>query len=92
MAFWNKISDTLDRLDLSVTDVLEILDDSGITLGELLEVYNYLNSAPEETPEGADSPLIDKEAFSELLNTYEQKLGDWLKLAGYELDLDFLNK
>ena len=92
LAFWNKISDTLDRLDLSVTDVLEILDDSGITLNELLEVYNYLNSAPEETPEGADSPLIDKEAFSELLNTYEQKLGDWLKLAGYELDLDFLNK
>ena len=90
LAFLNKISDVLEKLDLTVWDVMEILDDSDISLEELIEAYDYLNSDPVETADEEVSPLIDKEAFTNILNTYEQKLNDWLKVAGYELDWDFL--
>ena len=39
-----KISDALAKVDLTITDLYEMLDDSGITLVDILEVYNYLTS------------------------------------------------
>ena len=39
-----KISDALAKVDLTISDAYEMLDDSGITLVDILEVYNYLTS------------------------------------------------
>jgi hypothetical protein len=81
-----KISDALAKVDLTITDLYEMLDDSGITLVDILEVYNYLSSdssasaAPVNTlPDNVEVPVY-------LMRQYEQTLANWLLLGGIDVN------
>ena len=63
-----------------------MLDDSGITLLDILEVYNYLSSdssasaAPVNTlPDNVEVPVY-------LMRQYEQTLANWLLLGGIDVN------
>ena len=77
-----KISNTLAKLDLTITDVLEMLQDSGITAENILEVYEYLTSNPESEAtlqQNIEAPIY-------LLRSYEQQLANWYLLGGFDIN------
>ena len=83
----NQVSDVLAKVDLTLYDVLEMLDDSGITLLDIMEVVNYIQSSPSPDPE-SEAPLFMSEKEDTplfLLNYYEQTLATWFMLAGYNV-------
>jgi hypothetical protein len=85
--FLTTLMDVLAKLDLTLTDAYEMLADSGITIMDILEVYNYIKngdegSAPEFTLEQ------DVEAPLYLLRSYEQQLATWYMLAGFDVNYD----
>ena len=87
-------SGTLKLVGLTVTDVVQMLEDSGITLQDLMEVVSYVTStpatpaaAPPTAAASADSDAVtsdDAKAAVFLLKQYEQTLADWLMTAGYD--------
>lgn len=93
----NKVSDTLNKVDLTVTDALQMLEDSGITLQDLMEVINYVTSAPaataKEATDVASVATIDTDAMMSdeakaavyLMKQYEQTLANWFLLGGYDV-------
>ena len=90
----DQINGYLAKVDLTITDVLEMLDDSGITIVDLLEVYTYLTTPPteEEEAEAQESPIFtlteDVEAPIYLLRLYEKTLANWLLLGGIDVNYD----
>ena len=93
-----KITEALKKVDLTITDFYEMLEDSGISIMDIMEVVNYIQSKP-ETPtlaaKDASAPaLIDTDALMSdeakaaiyLLQQYEQTLTNWYKLAGYDVN------
>jgi len=85
----NQVSDYLAKVDLTLTDALEMLDDSGITLLDIMEVVQYIQSSP--APENNESPMLTSQMSDTplfLLNYYEQTLATWLMLAGYNVDYE----
>jgi len=83
-----KISDTLAKVNLTISDFYEMLDDSGIAITDILEAYNYLTSSASR---GIDAPsLLDGQAAAPvyLLRLYEQTLADWFKLAGHDVEYE----
>lgn len=93
-----KITEALKKVDLTITDFYEMLEDSGISIMDIMEVVNYIQSKP-ETPtmaaKDASAPaLIDTDAMMSdeakaaiyLLQQYEQTLTSWYKLAGYDVN------
>jgi hypothetical protein len=85
-----KISDALAKVDLTLQDAYEMLDDSGITIENIMEVVNYLTeSSAAPAYDGADtlSPLEERvEAPLYLLRFYEQQLTNWFLLAGFDVN------
>ena len=84
----NQVSDVLAKVDLTLTDALEMLDDSGITLLDIMEVVSYIQSSPSPAPENEPTPLFLSEKEDTplfLLNYYEQTLATWFMLAGYNV-------
>jgi hypothetical protein len=82
----NQVSDVLAKVDLTLTDALEMLDDSGITLLDIMEVVNYIQSSPSPESEAAPMLMSEKEDTPLfLLNYYEQTLATWFMLAGYNV-------
>lgn len=92
-----KISDVLAKADLTITDFYEMLEDSGITIQDILEVVNYVTSAP-ATPAAAaketlavSSVFYDTEMSQEakaalyMLRQYEETLAKWYQMAGYDV-------
>lgn len=92
-----KISDVLAKADLTITDFYEMLEDSGITIQDILEVVNYVTSAP-ATPASAaketsavSSVFYDTEMSQEakaalyMLRQYEETLAKWYQMAGYDV-------
>lgn len=82
----DQISSVLEKVDLTIYDVLEMLDDSGITLLDIMEVVEYIQSSP--APENDTNTMLmsqkeDTPLF--LLNYYEQTLATWFMLAGYNV-------
>lgn len=83
--FLTQLMDILAKVDLTLQDAYEMLSDSGITISDILEVYNYIMSgnggaAPEITLEqNVEAPLY-------LLRSYEQQLATWYMLAGYDVN------
>ena len=83
-----QIQDALAKVDLTITDVIEMINDSGITAEDIMEVYNYIK--------GTDAPsLSEKVMLGEyvevpvyLLRQYEQTLADWLMLGGVDVQYD----
>ena len=84
------ITETLAKLDLTLTDFYEMLDDSGVTILDIMEVVNYINSASAARANAAENllaPLENKvEAPLYLLRTYEQTLAEWYLLGGYDVN------
>lgn len=83
-----RISDTLAKVDLTITDLYEMLDDSGISIIDIMAVYNYLTSSGARS---MDAPsLTDGQAAAPvyLLRLYEQTLADWFKLAGHDVEYE----
>lgn len=90
-----KFTDTLAKVDLTITDLMEMLDDSGITIADLMEAVTYVTSKPDtetseaksgstrltDVTEDTDSPAV-------LLRQYEQTLATWLRLGGVKVDYD----
>ena len=78
------------KLDLTLTNAYEILEDSGITILDILEVVNYINGTSDARTNASENllaPLEDKvEAPLYLLRTYEQTLAEWYLLGGYDVN------
>lgn len=85
--FLTTLSDALAKVDLTITDAIEMLDDSGITLLDILEVYSYITS-PAATAAETPSALLEErvEAPLFLLRSYEQQLANWYLLGGFDVD------
>ena len=85
----SKITDTLAKLDLTLSDVYEMLDDSGISILDIMEEVNYVTGSSVSARDGDDllAPLENNvEAPLYLLRLYEQTLAEWFLLGGYDVD------
>ena len=71
-------------MDLTIADVLEMIDDSGITILDILEVYMYLTSSDDGSRLAEAEDTEDVEAAVYLTKMYEQTLTKWLIEAGVE--------
>ena len=84
------INNTLEKLDLTLTDVYEMLDDSGITIMDIMEVVNYITGASLARDNASGSLLTPFENKVEtplyLLRLYEQTLAEWYLLRGYDVN------
>lgn len=85
----NQVAKVLAKVDLTLTDAYEMLDDSGITIMDIMDVVNYLQSTPATESEAA-SPLMEAKTDTPLflLNYYEQTLASWFMLSGYNVMYD----
>lgn len=82
--FLSQLMSILEKLDLTLQDVYEMLSDSGISIMDILEVYQYIMgtslAAPETTLEqNVEAPLY-------LLRAYEQQLASWYLLGGFDVN------
>ena len=88
-AIINQFSDTLAMVDLTITDFLEMLDDSGISIADFIEAITYINT-PQNTED--DESLLtatkDMNSPAALLRQYEQTLAAWLLLGGINVGYD----
>jgi hypothetical protein len=84
------ISNFLAKLDLTLTDAYEMLDDSGISILDIMAVIDYINGTSAARVKDGDSllaPLENKlEAPLYLLRSYEQTLANWYLLGGYDVN------
>jgi hypothetical protein len=83
-----QIQDALAKVDLTITDVIEMINDSGITAEDIMEVYNYITST--DAAPASDTVMIGEhvEVPVYLLRQYEQTLADWLLLGGVDVQYD----
>lgn len=80
------VADFLAKVDLTTDDLEEMVEDSGITLLDLLEAYRYIkdptyNARAAEMEERIEGPLY-------LLRNYEQTLAAWYMLGGFNVDYE----
>ena len=80
-----QIQDALAKVDLTIYDVVEMILDSGITVEDIMEVYNYIKNT--DAPSASESVFIGEhvEVPVYLLRQYEQTLADWLMLGGIDV-------
>ena len=79
------LMDVLAKLDLTLSDAYEMLSDSGISIMDILEVYNYLKNGDGDA---ASVSMLEQhvEGPLYLLRSYEQQLAAWYMLAGFDVD------
>ena len=84
-----QIQDALAKVDLTISDAIEMITDSGITVADILEVYNYVTST-DYAPSAGDTVMFGEhvEVPVYLLRQYEQTLADWLLLGGVDVQYD----
>lgn len=88
-----KLENTLNNLGTNTTEVLQIADDSGLELVDLLQIYMYLTTPVESA---ANKGIFDEgetvakqsEAEPYLTDYYQQYLNNWLK----ENNVDIFNQ
>ena len=85
-----KVQDALAKVDLKLEDAIEMINDSGITVADILEVYNYVTSTPAPQSSAASTIALGEhvEAPVYLLRQYEQTLANWLLLGGVDVQYD----
>lgn len=76
----------LAKVDLTTDDLEEMVEDSGITLLDLLQAYRYIkdptyNARAAEMEERIEGPLY-------LLRKYEQTLAAWYMLGGFNVNYE----
>jgi hypothetical protein len=77
------ISETLAKVGLTTDDLEEMVEDSGITMADILSAYAYIMS-PKESRETTIEESVEAPLY--LLRSYEQTLADWFQLAGYDIN------
>jgi hypothetical protein len=77
----------LAKVNLTLTDVYEMLDDAGISLIDVYEVYTYLTGKPAfaRTADFGDDEI---QAPLYLLRYYEQTLANWYLQGGIDVGYD----
>ena len=82
-----QIQDALAKVDLTIYDVVEMILDSGITVEDIMEVYNYIKNTDSAAARVTDTITFGEhvEAPVYLLRQYEQTLADWLMLGGIDV-------
>lgn len=82
-----QFANVLDKADITVLDLYEMLDDAGITLNDIIEVYNYLTTSPaaQEAPT-ATTPDDNMQTPMQLMDYYQQTLADWLLQNGLDVN------
>ena len=81
-----KIENTLNNLGTNTSEVLQMADDSGLELIDLLMLYQYLTTPPDDS-ESANQGIFDEdetvvrkiETEPYLTDYYQQYLNNWLK-------------
>ncbi|MBQ2210966.1 MAG: hypothetical protein II404_13565 [Prevotella sp.] len=84
MDILSQLSEILAKVDLTLQDFVEMLDDSGITIPDLIEAYDYLTKDPAKEQEGGRSPA----AATYLIRHYEQVMAAWLLTGGIDVQYD----
>ena len=83
-----QINDTLAKVDLTITDVIEMIMDSGITIEDIMQVYEYIKGSDESSAGEAIVFGEDVEVPIYLLKLYEKILADWFMLGGVDVQYD----
>ena len=86
-----KIQEMLAKVDLTITDFLEMITDSGISAQDIVDAYNYLNENPDaEAEQGTDTVSVPVQATAalQLMHLYEQTLATWLLTGGIDVHYD----
>lgn len=86
----NEISKKLEPLGLDLVSLFEMMEDSGISLLDLMEAYNYLTSDTAETT--SQDVIGNTEVPLYLLRHYEQILATWFLTAGLDVQYNILFK
>jgi hypothetical protein len=83
-----QIQDALAKVDLTIYDVIEMINDSGITGDDIMEVYDYIKGT--DAPAPSETVMLGEhvEVPVYLLRQYEQTLADWLMLGGVDVQYD----
>ncbi len=89
---FEKISGVLSKLDLTMSDALEMLQDAGISVLDILEVVQYFqsSSASARSASVVLTPSLQErvEGPVYLLQLYEKILADWYKQGGIDVAYD----
>ena len=83
-----KLSDVLAKVDLTLEDAYEMLDDAGISILDVKEAIDYLTSSPSAEAQDVADLSENIEAPVYLLRLYEQTLANWLLLGGIDVKYD----
>ena len=85
-----EFQNSLAKVGLTIYDVIEMINDSGITGEDIMEVYNYIKQTDPATARVTDTITFGEhvEAPVYLLRQYEQTLADWLMLGGVDVHYD----
>jgi len=86
-SFWDFITElakTLAKVDLTIADLYEMLDDSGISITDVMEVYAYLSSTKAESVLQSAENNIEAPIY--LMRQYEQALATWFLTAGIDVN------
>ena len=83
-----QINDTLAKVDLTITDVFEMIMDSGITIEDIMQVYEYIKGSDDSSAGEAIVFGEDVEVPIYLLKLYEKILADWFMLGGVDVQYD----
>ena len=81
-------ADLLAKVDLTTDDAMEMLEDSGITLMDMLEVFAYIMSPASSSQVEGDvlSTLEERvEAPLYLMRYYENTLANWFLMGGFDV-------
>ena len=80
-----QVQDALAKVDLTITDVVEMINDSGVTAEDIMEVYNYITRS--DASSARESIMLGEhvEVPLYLLKHYEQILADWFMQAGVDV-------
>lgn len=84
MDILSQLTKMLATVDLTLQDLIEMLDDSGITILDLMEAYDYQTKAPAAVQEAGGSSA----AATYLIRHYEQVMAAWLLTGGIDVQYD----
>ena len=77
-----KLEETLKEIGTSTSEVLQILEDSGVTMTDIIEVYMYLTTEDASSARQFDETVNNERVTTDepfLSGYYEQYLMNWLK-------------
>ena len=80
----SKISDALEKVDLTLTDAIEMLDDSGISMLDIMELVTYFDGSASSAPALTLDERVEPAIY--LLRYYEQMLANWYLLGGLDVE------